>query len=303
MRFPEKAVALKVDVDTRRGMEQGVPALLGLFRRREVPAAFFLSFGPDRSGTAIWNVFKQRGFLRKMLRTNALRMYGLRTVLSGTLLPARPVASDYPDLVRRIEAEGHEVGVHAWDHRLWQDELDRLSPGEIREQMRRAAEAFERILGRMARSAAAPAWRVNRASLEAEDELGLLYASDCRGEGPFFPVLEGRAFRTPQFPTTIPCVEEIVAAGEDDHERILEALLGSLRGAALNIFPAHAEVEGTLYGGLLERFLEAARARGYRFVRLEDLVREALRGGKLPERRLVFQSVPGRASLVASPAA
>jgi len=63
--------SLKVDVDTHDGMRDGVPRLLDAFGRFGVKATFFLAFGPDNSGKAIWNLFRRKGFLKKMLRTGA----------------------------------------------------------------------------------------------------------------------------------------------------------------------------------------------------------------------------------------
>ena len=88
-----KRLSLKIDVDTREGMENGVPRMLDRLKGLGVRATFFLSFGTDNSGKAIWNVFKQKGFLKKMRNSGGVKLYGLRTVLSGTLLPARPIAS------------------------------------------------------------------------------------------------------------------------------------------------------------------------------------------------------------------
>ena len=62
-------LALRVDVDTRRGLHEGVPRLLALFRRLDVVASFFVTMGPDRSGLAIRRAWRP-SFLLKMLRTN-----------------------------------------------------------------------------------------------------------------------------------------------------------------------------------------------------------------------------------------
>src|SRR5919108_1871832 len=43
-------LAIKVDVDTCTGLQEGVPNLLALLRRYAVPARFFVAFGPDDSG-------------------------------------------------------------------------------------------------------------------------------------------------------------------------------------------------------------------------------------------------------------
>src|SRR5439155_1207770 len=90
-RMVQATVALRVDVDTRRGLEEGAPRLLELFRRRDLRATFFVTMGPDRSGRALRRALRP-SFLRKMWRTNPFKLYGLRTLLSATFLPAPLVA-------------------------------------------------------------------------------------------------------------------------------------------------------------------------------------------------------------------
>ena len=64
-----------------------MPALLQVLADQAVQASFFLALGPDNSGRAIFRVFRQKGFLQKMLRTRAPAIYGLKTMCYGTLLP------------------------------------------------------------------------------------------------------------------------------------------------------------------------------------------------------------------------
>ena len=51
-------------------------------------------------------------------------------------------ASEHPDLVRRIAAEGHTIGHHTWSH----PSLMRIKPGEAVEQIDRGIEADEMVL-------------------------------------------------------------------------------------------------------------------------------------------------------------
>src|SRR5439155_9400430 len=81
-------IALKVDCDTAEGTKRGIPRLLRLFEELGIRATFFFSLGPDRSGRAILRVFTRKGFLAKMLRSRAPSLYPMRTLLSGTILPA-----------------------------------------------------------------------------------------------------------------------------------------------------------------------------------------------------------------------
>src|SRR5262249_51954893 len=91
-------VGLRVDVDTRRGLDEGVPRLLALFRRLGIRASFFVTMGPDHSGRAIRRALRP-SFLAKMWRTNPFKLYGLRTLLSGTLAPARLVGAGAPAML------------------------------------------------------------------------------------------------------------------------------------------------------------------------------------------------------------
>jgi hypothetical protein len=299
VRPTDPLVALKVDVDTHDGMRDGVPRLLDAFARCSVRASFFLSFGPDNAGKAIWNVFSRRGFLTKMWRTGAPRLYGWRTIVSGTLLPARLVALRFPDLVRRIAAEGHEVGIHGWDHRLWQDHLDELDETRIAEQYARAREAFEKILGRAPRASAAPAWYQTPASLRVQDALGLLYASDARGGSPGYPELEGYLSTTLQIPTTQPCLEELLALGERDLESCARRVLEPRVDATTRVIPIHAEVEGGRFAGFLERVVGAIRNAGATVRTLEEIARDLLGADPPPLRfRAVLRELPGRSGRV-----
>jgi peptidoglycan/xylan/chitin deacetylase (PgdA/CDA1 family) len=51
-------------------------------------------------------------------------------------------ASERPELVRKIAAEGHSVGHHTWSHRS----LMRINPGEVRQEIDRGISAVETAL-------------------------------------------------------------------------------------------------------------------------------------------------------------
>ena len=293
---------LKVDVDTHDGMRDGVPRLLDAFAKAGVRATFLLSFGPDNAGKAIWNVFTKRGFLKKMVRSGAPSLYGLRTMLSGTLLPARMIAVNFPDIVRRIEAEGHEVGIHAWDHRLWQDHLHTMSREQVAREIECAWSAFEKMLGRPARAMGAPAWYATATSLELQDERGLLYASDMRGGRMGYPILEGYRSTTLQIPTTQPCLEELLTAGQTDLAKNVDLVLADPSEAEARVMPLHAEVEGGVYAHFLDGLLGAIRASGAPVITLEELARERLAEPvRPPVVEAAVREIPGRSGVVFAP--
>jgi undecaprenyl phosphate-alpha-L-ara4FN deformylase len=265
-------VALRVDVDTRRGLREGVPRLLDLFRRLDVRASFFVTMGPDRSGLAIRRAWRP-SFLLKMLRTNPFRLYGFRTLLSGTLLPAQPVGAGAPALLRQIAAAGHEVAPHGWDHVTWQDRIDRLSAEALRRDLTAAARAFEDALGIRPAASAAPGWRTNWRALMVQEEMGLRYATDVRGREVFRPRGEAGLLKTVQIPTTMPTVDELLGRVGN----IQDSLTASL-GQGLNVFTLHAEVEG---GPLLPPFaawLESVRRTGRPVVRVCEVAESVVNG-------------------------
>jgi undecaprenyl phosphate-alpha-L-ara4FN deformylase len=301
---PRRA-ALKIDVCTREGMRLRAPRVLDALKRAKVRASFFLAFGPDCSGWAIKRLLDPR-FRKKMAKSKARSLYGWRTVLSGTLLPPRKVAAGFPDLVKRMADEGHEVALHGWNHRRWQDSVHAMDESRAAAEYARAADAFERILGRRPAASGAPGWVVSAASLRAQDRLGLAYASDLRGGPPCRLRKGGETFTTPQFATTTLCVEELLAADRGTHDELLASLLGALAdGVAPQtgaVLPIHAEVEGGPYLSLFEELLAQAKAGGTEFVPLGELAR-ALDREKLPVRDLVDLELAGRADPVASSAA
>ena len=279
--------ALKVDVDTFRGMREGLPRMLELFRERGIRASIFVSMGPDHSGRAIRRVFTKPGFLTKMLRTKAVSLYGPRTILYGTLLPGPRIAAGNVDLFRRIETEGHESGVHGWDHVRWQDGLPKFSEATIEREFTRAFETFEKITGHRPRATAAPGWIVTERSLAVQDRLGLDYVSDVRGAFPFLPRMAGRTFKTPQIATTLPTLEELIGSveeGEINARLVEEARRQTLaRPGAPVVHTVHTEVEGLSRAGLFADLLDRLLAEGARFEPLIDVASRFVAPGRSPE--------------------
>lgn len=280
----EKVLGLKIDVDTRRGMEEGVPALLSLLDKLRCRASFFLSFGPDNSGKAVYRMVRHPRFLFKMVRTNAPGLYGIRTALYGTLLPAPMIASAFPGLCREIEARGHEVEFHAWDHRAWQDALPRKGRDWIRDWFSRGIAAYASCLGHAPRAFGAPAWLLTGAAVEGIAAHPWEYLSCTRAAAPF--VLAGTGL--PEIPSDLPCLEE--TGGRKGVARILEALAP----AGTHVLPVHAEVEGGILRDAFVEILDGAAERGYRVAPLSEIAADARRG-PLPKREFATALLRGRA--------
>ncbi|MCL2684499.1 MAG: 4-deoxy-4-formamido-L-arabinose-phosphoundecaprenol deformylase [Synergistaceae bacterium] len=287
-------LAVKLDVDTLRGY-RGVPGLLDLWAARmpDAKMSVFFSFGPDNSGKAIRRIFR-KGFISKMMRTKAPSTYGWRTLLYGTLLPAPPIVPSDTKIFERACGEGHDCGVHAWDHVLVQDKLPSISEGEFLELYGRAADLFEKLSGSRPESYAAPGWQVSPASLSALDGLGLKYASDTRGYSPFIPEYGGKKFRTPQIPTTLPTMDEMLGRQGIDDDTLPDLWLRGLKHD-WNVITIHAEMEGISKLNTFDLFLKKAKDAGVTFVTLREVVECAVKSAG----EIVHGELPGRAGTVA----
>ena len=275
---------LRIDVCTYRGLRDGVPALLDLLKRLQARATFFITFGPDASGLALLKLLNP-AFAWKMFRTKAGSTYGWATAFYGTLLPSPMVGSGLAEVVRRVRDEGHEVGVHGWDHRRWQDRLPKYKEDRLRDEFRLMIEAYERVLGVRPSAFAAPAWLVTPLLLDLEAASGLAWASDVRGSRPFLPTFEGRDYPVPQMPVTLPTLDECQGRMSDG-EFAAETLRQAAGQPDYCCFTAHAESEGRAHAGVLEAVVKGA---GRPVAPLGEAPRN-----NLPRKSMQMGRVPGR---------
>jgi peptidoglycan/xylan/chitin deacetylase (PgdA/CDA1 family) len=295
-------LALKVDVDTDRGTRFGVPNLAADCREFGLPACFLFSLGPDQTGRAVTRVFRP-GFFKKVSRTSVVQIYGVRTLLTGTLLPSPHIGRRHPEVMRAVRDAGYEVGIHCYNHYRWQDYVQKMSLEAVRAEFAAARAEFVRIFGCEAHTAGAAGWQSNARSREVYDEAGLLYASDTRNGPPFLPRIDGRVFQTLEIPSTLPTFDELLGRPEYPDGRIVAHYLSLLRPDQPNIFTIHAEIEGMGKRDLFRALLRACTENGVQFIRLDDLARELLADrATIPVRDQVLAPVDGRSGLVATQA-
>ena len=298
-------LVLKVDVDTDRGTREGVPNLVADCRAVGAPACFLFSLGPDQTGRAIRRVFRP-GFFQKVSRTSVVQIYGVRTLLNGTLLPAPHIGRRNTAVMRSVREAGYEVGIHCHNHYRWQDYLERMSLAEVREEFVAARAEFLRIFGSEARTAGAPGWQSNAKSREVYDEAALLYASDTRGGAPFFPRIGGKVFKTLEIPSTLPTFDELMGRPEYPDDQIVAHYLNLMKAEAArtHVFTLHAEIEGMGRRGLFQELLAACRAAGVELVRMDEYARELWANrAAIPVRDQTMGEIDGRSGVVAVQAA
>jgi undecaprenyl phosphate-alpha-L-ara4FN deformylase len=285
MKNHKKFLALKIDVDTLKGTQIGVPALVTRLQQHEANATFLFSLGPDHTGRAVKRVFR-KGFLGKVKRTSVVSHYGFPTLLYGTLLPGPDIGRRCADIMRRVRDAGFECGIHTWDHVKWQDGVAHANEAWTRREMLAAQTRFAEIFGTPALTHGAAGWQMSKHALRMTQELKFDYCSDGRASPavaePHFPVVHGEIIDCPQLPTTLPTLDELIGVDQTTEANVAAHLLQltEITPAHGHIFTLHAELEGMRLSHVFEQLLAGWKAQGYTLVAtrtiFDSLVRAAL---------------------------
>ncbi|MFI5686662.1 polysaccharide deacetylase family protein [Streptomyces sp. NPDC051636] len=130
----------------------GAPARFGTVDCREAKCiALTFDAGPSENSARLLDILKEK------------------KVPATFFLLGKRHMEKYPELVKRMAAEGHEVASHTWDHKI----LNRISPEQIREELRRPNEAIERLTGHRPTLMRPPQGRTNATVHRISREMGL----------------------------------------------------------------------------------------------------------------------------------
>ena len=278
-------LGLKIDVDTYWGMKNGVPSLLQILKELNLKGTFFLSIGPDNSGRAALQLIKNPLFLKKMMRTNAPALYGWKTALYGTLLPAPMIALSFPEIVKDIIAAGHEVQFHAWDHRRWQDDLAHKSEKWIREWFAKGMSGFEELTVKKPTAFGAPSWLIDDRVLTIIKEYKFEYLSCTRAKAPF----NHEGINVLEIPSDLPCFEEL------DAQKGVSIIADLIKNGGTHVLPVHAEVEGGIFQNQFRELLEKSLSMNMEIVPLKA-IKDKLDIKTLPARKYKMELLSGRHS-------
>ena len=272
-------LALKIDVDTLRGTREGVPNLIEMLRKHGVTATFLFSLGPDHTGRAIKRVFR-RGFVGKVRRTSVVKHYGVRTLLYGTVIPGPDIGRRAAEVMLGVRDAGHETGIHCWDHVRWQDGVACADEAWTDEEMQRACARYTDIFKAPPTVHGAAGWQMNRHAMRLTQRLGFDYCSDGRGTHPHLPVWNAEPIRCPQFPTTLPTLDELIGTGHVSEDNVAAHLLERTLEPtpAGHVFTLHAELEGMRLAPAFEQLIVGWKSSRWRY-RAARPARGRCRGG------------------------
>lgn len=289
-----KIIGLRCDVDFGIGLARGVPYLLDVLQRHGMRGTFYVTMGPDgfRQHTNRLGSATYRKRIRRMNPLGMIRAFGPWYLGRQALGFRGSVGKSHPAVLRRIQAEGHELGVHGFDHYWWAEHAFTAATEELQGDMARAFAALREATGAVASAWASPNWRCSARLLQLVDGLGFSYGADTRGSSPFYPELDGYRATTPQLPISLPCLHEISDyLDTTEPQTIRDEFLRHLR-PGYNVWCIHDYYEGVLRRAMFEQVVAALVSSGCTLVPVRSLA-DALDRSGLPVCRVITARMPG----------
>ncbi len=234
-------LSLRIDIDSRKGLVEGVPKILDILKKNKQKASFYIPMGGESN---IIELLKYRGGGYG----KGIAKHSLFEKLRMVLFPHN-FAKVNKDILKRIIDEGHELGVHGWKHRPWTRGLDKI---DINNHLKKSVKMYKNLFGASPNSFAAPGFNTNKDYLKALDNNGFKIASDLDGKEPFHP----KNCSHVQVPITIrnginPLIESLMIDNINDSQA-LEILTKEIKDKDLATIYIHAEYECIENKDLLE---------------------------------------------------
>lgn len=280
-------LALKIDVLSLRGLREGVPALVELLGRHGAEATFFFAFGPDHAG-------RNGPSLPPGSVAGWRERQGLAPLFYGTFLPGPDLGRRGAEIMRSVRDGGHDTGVAAWNAVRWRRRVVHAEARWTEATMQQGVDAYARVFGELPHAHAAPGWQTNVHALRMTQRLGFAYCSDGRGTSPHLPVGNAELIRCPQFPTTLPLLDECIAQGIAVDMLASHLLALTAEPAFAPVFGLRADVEALRLARVLDQLLTGWKAQGYALTSLAGLC-ASVEPLALPRCEVALAPVPGRA--------
>lgn len=240
----QKEFVIRIDLESDKGIKEGLPKLLELFKRHQVKGSFYLVMGGESN---LFEMLKNRGEL-KSAGERSIKLWSLKEKLRMLLFP-RDFVKRNKKILRKILQEGHELGIHGWKHREWTRNLDNVP---VKRRLNQIISKYNRYFRQNPRSWSSPGFNVNKTVLNELKQAGISYISDFDE----FKNYEGLK----NIPITLcgknkmPFIEYWVGQNKTDNE-ILEIFKKEIKNKKFVSFYLHGMFEGRYKIDLLEKMI------------------------------------------------
>ena len=257
-----KVFALRIDIESDKGIKFGLPKILCLLKKYNLKASFYLTMGGES------NLFELLKYRKKLKGERKIKVFSFLEKLRMIFFPGDFVKNNHV-ILKRILDEGHELGIHGWKHRAWTRGLEKI---DIKMELIKAINKYQKIFGRKPVSFSAPGFNTNREVIRFLERQGLKVISDLPGEKPFkikdtkiinIPItLKGR--------NNSPLIESLAAEGYGDEE-ILKIIKKEIMKRNLSTLYGHCLFECIKKIKLMEDLFIFLLQKDIKVKRIEDI--------------------------------
>lgn len=273
--------AMRVDVDSTKGLNEGVPPLLELLEKYGIKASFFINMGRE------WNisdVLKTPKTIKKLPRSKnsigLLKRQGYLGLLKVLVNPFKRVGESNPEMIRRIKKGGYEIGLHGGgDHARWLRRIDEFTYPELENFIKPSYLSLKKIIGEKPKGFTSPGFKTNPLVLKFLREYNFLYCSDSFGDKPFYENF-GENEKFLQIPLTVhmgnTVIEHFVIRNHtnDQIKRFFDKQLElKMKRNEMFTFIIHPIYEPLHKIDILEFIIGKAIEKGYRTVTFEEIAK------------------------------
>jgi peptidoglycan/xylan/chitin deacetylase (PgdA/CDA1 family) len=243
----EKTFTLRIDLESQRGIKEGLPKLLDLLKKYNLKVSFYLVMGGESN---IFEILKHR---KKMISSDErkIKIWTLKDKIRMILFPIDFVKAN-KKILKRILDEGHELGIHGWKHRAWTRGLDEIN---IEKHLSKSIKKYEKIFGEKPISFTSPGFNINEKVLGELKKQGIKFISDFQDNSPKY------YGKIKNIPMTIlgerktPIIEYLISIGKKDDE-ILEIIKNKIKQNNLSSFYIHDLFEARFKRNLLKEIFK-----------------------------------------------
>ena len=256
-----KTFTLRIDLESDKGIKEGVPKLLDLLKKYNIKTSFYLSMGGESN---VLEVLKYRNKL-KSSSERKIKLWSLKDKLRMGFFP-KDFVKENKKILKRILNEGHELGLHGWKHREWTRGLKKIN---LKNTISKSIKKYKSIFNETSISFACPGFNVNNKVLEVLEKNNIKFISDFSGNK---PKKYGKIKNIPitiQGKNKMPIIEYLVSIGKKDEE-ILEIMKKEIMKKELASFYIHGMFEARFKLKILEEIFKFIKKNKIKIKRIID---------------------------------
>lgn len=256
----EKEFAIRVDLESEKGISKGLPNILKLFEKHNVKGSFYLTMGGESN---VFEILKNRG----ELKTAGMRKINLWSKMDKLRMVLIPIdfTKKHKALLKKIIIKGHELGLHGWKHREWTRNLNSV---DVKKRLNQMTYRYKKYFGQRPVSWTSPGFNINKKVLVELERVKITHISDFDKKGKYGEI--------ENIPINIcgknrmPFIEYHAGEGKSDYE-VFQIFKDEIKDKKFVSFYLHGMFEGRFKIDLLEEMIIYLKEQGYKSKRIVDI--------------------------------